>query len=105
VTHLKGAVLRQGQPWGRAPGIVAGVATPPVSSDEIAVAPSCRSHRVTRQLRRPRTRTYGKKAVLRLAAGLSDELAVTTFLGKPTLPHWRSRCSGWAVTCATDEGL
>jgi hypothetical protein len=27
-------------------------------------------------------------------------LQVTTFLGEPTLPHWRSRCSGQAVTLA-----
>jgi len=54
-------------------------------------------HRVTRQPRQPRTQTGDKRQSFALApvsARYHVELVVTTFLGTPTLPHWRSRCSG-----------
>ena len=56
---------------GTRPRIVASIATASqIRRDVVALEP-CRSHRVTRQPRQTRTQTYDKKAVLRLAAGIT----------------------------------
>ena len=84
------------RPWGRAPGIRRQHrhTASQIRRDRRRPWNLAGRHRVTRQPRQPRTETYDKKAVLRLARQCHDELAVTTFFGDTNIAALDVECSG-----------